>query len=156
MIVLCWLKKIVNLREKDERETKRKMYFTLSLILLFILFILFDENRRKEKIESFTISTIGLMSTYSIKGSHGHYNCRFYINNKSFVSKVSRKSRPIPILNQFYKVKYDKNNPENNHTFLNIKMHPDSLTLVKAGFESIKYYEHDIATNTYIERYKWQ
>lgn len=98
------------MKEKIEKETKRKMYITLGLILLFILFILFDEKRRKEKIESFTVSTIGLISKISKKESaHGYYNCRFYVNNKSFVSKVSYKSKK-PILNRFYKVKYDKKN----------------------------------------------
>ena len=145
------------MKEKREKETKRKMYFTLCLILLFILFILFDENRRQEKIKSYTISTIGLMSKISKKESaNGYYDCRFYVNNKSFVSKVSYKGDKNPVLNQFYKIKYDKNNPENNHTFLNIKINPDSLTLISHGFKTIKYYEHDIATNTYIEHYKWQ
>ena len=33
---------------------------------------------------------------------------------------------------------------------------PDSITLTKAGFKYVIYYDYDIPTNTYIKKHKWE
>ena len=61
------------------------------------------------------------------------------------------------ILNKYYKVKYDLNNPKANYIILDKELKPDSLTLVKAGFSKTKYYIYDSGiTNKYLEKSKWK
>ena len=51
---------------------------------------------------------------------------------------------------------FDKNNPESSHIYLNEEIRPDSITLIKAGFKYVTYYEHDMPTDDYIKKYKWE
>ena len=61
------------------------------------------------------------------------------------------------LLNKFYKVKYDINNPGGNYIVLEKELKPDSITLVKAGFTKTKYYIYDGGVSCrYIEKSKWK
>ena len=81
----------------------------------------------------------------------------FYVN-KRIVSKVSvGNNTDSTVLNKFYKVKYDLNNPEENYIVLEEELEPDSISLVKAGFTKTKYYIYDAGiTCKYIEKSKWK
>ena len=81
----------------------------------------------------------------------------FYSNGKLFIGKQhSSDYFDKSILNRYYVVKHDTQTPRKNCINLNEEIQPDSITLTKAGFKYVIYYEHDIPTNTYIKKHKWE
>ena len=79
-----------------------------------------------------------------------------YYKNQRFVSESNENNFSKKDLKKFFNVVFDKKNPENSHLYLNEEIQPDSITLTKAGFKYVTYYEHDIPTNTYIKKHKWE
>jgi hypothetical protein len=81
----------------------------------------------------------------------------FYQYNKRFVSKIDVNSNYSENdLNKFYNIVFNEKKPNESHIYLNEEIQPDSITLTKAGFKYVTYYEHDIPTNTYIKKHKWE
>jgi len=143
---------------KEKRKKKINFSVLIAFGLLFCIFIfgIYSRNKYENEIKTYSGSTIGLANSFKNYAKTRDLNYYFYINEKRIISKVSGKELTSKNSKKFYKVKYDIHNPKNNHILLSNKICPDSISLVKSGFKRIKYHEHDIITNTYIEHYKWQ
>lgn len=143
---------------KEKREKKINFPVLLAFSLLFCIFIfgIYSGNKYKQEIKTYSGSTIGTANSFKNYAKTKDINYYFYLNGKRIISKTSGSGYTFKDLKKFYKIKYNINNPENNHILLESKIFPDSISLTKAGFKYIKYYEHDIVTNTYIAHYKWQ
>ncbi len=126
----------------------------LALVILFVFFVNYNVNEYDKYKKTFKGEAIGL--TTRIKHSNKTSFLKYYFySDKKVLSQVS--SRDYELVNKFYKVKYDLNNPEENFIILEKELKPDSITLVKAGFTKVKYYIYDGGvTCKYIEKSKWK
>ena len=136
-----------------------KIYFAFVTLLIIAFFAINEHNKRqrKEEIENYKETTIAF--TLEIKNYEDSSELKFYFysNGKLFIGKKhSNDYFNKSILNRYYLVKYDAENPKKNYIHLNEEIQPDSITLTKAGFKCVTYYEHDIPTNTYIKKHKWE
>lgn len=125
------------------------------LICVFILAIYF-KNNYDNKIKNYSGSTIGLASSIKHYPKSKDLIYYFYYNDKKVVAISNENNFTKKDLNKFYTVKFNLNNPKKCHLYLTKKLNPDSISLVKAGFKYVPYYELDISTNTYIKKSKWQ
>ena len=138
-----------------------KITYVFALFLIVLLFVLSFYNKRKkqEEIENYDSKSIAYTKKI-LRGENSHsIKFYFYYMNNLYYSVQTLKDEEkhrSDIINDYFLVTFDKNNLKKNYIHLDKKIEPDSLTLISQGFKSIKYYEHDIATNTYIEHYKWQ
>ncbi len=136
-----------------------KIYFAFVTLLIIAFFVINEHNKRqrKEEIENYKETTIAF--TLEIKNYEDSSELKFYFysNGKLFIGKQhSSDYFDKSILNRYYVVKHDTQNPRKNCIYLNEEIQPDSITLTKAGFKYVIYYEHDIPTNTYIKKHKWE
>ena len=136
-----------------------KIYFAFVILLIIAFFAIneYNKRQRKEEIESYKETTIAF--TLEIKNYEDSSELKFYFysNGKLFIGKQhSSDYFDKSILNRYYVVKHDTQNPRKNCIYLNEEIQPDSITLTKAGFKYVIYYEHDIPTNTYIKKHKWE
>lgn len=136
-----------------------KIYFAFVILLIIAFFAIneYNKRQRKEEIKSYKETTIAF--TLEIKHYEDSSELKFYFysNGKLFIGKQhSSDYFDKSILNRYYVVKHDTQNPRKNYIYLNEEIQPDSITLTKAGFKYITYYEHDIPTNTYIKKHKWE
>lgn len=143
---------------KEKREKKLNYSLIVATVLLLSLFIIgtYSKEKYEEEIKTYSGSAIGLANSFKNYSKTKDLNYYFYLDGKRIISKTSGNGFTNRKLKKFYLIKYDITNPTKNHIYLSIKIDADSLKLVKAGFKYLKYREYDIATNTYIERYKWQ
>ena len=141
------------------KETNINTNLIGPILLIAIIFLLFflaskDANEYNEYMKTFKGETIGFVTRIEREGKRDHLKYYFYSGRK-ILSEVS--SRECKLVNKFFKVKYDLNNPENNYIVLEEELEPDSISLVKAGFTKIKYYIYDAGvTCKYIENSKWK
>lgn len=136
-----------------------KIYFAFVTLLIIAFFAINEHNKRqrKEEIENYKENTIAF--TLEIKHYEGSSELKFYFysNGKLFIGKQhSNDYFDKSLLNRYYVVKHDTQNPRKNYIYLNEEIQPDSITLTRAGFKYVTYYEHDIPTNTYIKKHKWE
>ena len=136
-----------------------KIYFAFVILLIIAFFAIneYNKRQRKEEIESYKETTIAF--TLEIKHYEDSSELKFYFysNGKLFIGKQhSSDYFDKSVLNRYYVVKHDTQNPKKNYIYLNEEIQPDSITLTKAGFKYVTYYEHDIPTNTYIKKHKWE
>ena len=136
-----------------------KIYFAFVTLLIIAFFVINEHNKRqrKEEIENYKETTIAF--TLEIKNYEDSSELKFYFysNGKLFIGKQhSSDYFDKSILNRYYVVKHDTQNPRKNCIYLNEEIQPDSITLTKAGFKYVIYYEHDIPTNNYIKKHKWE
>ena len=136
-----------------------KIYFAFVTLLIVAFFAIneYNKRQRKEEIENYKETTIAF--TLEIKNYEDSSELKFYFysNGKLFIGKQhSSDYFDKSILNRYYVVKHDTQNPRKNCIYLNEEIQPDSITLTKAGFKYVIYYEHDIPTNTYIKKHKWE
>ncbi len=136
-----------------------KIYFAFVTLLIIAFFVINEHNKRqrKEEIENYKETTIAF--TLEIKNYEDSSELKFYFysNGKLFIGKQhSSDYFDKSILNRYYVVKHDTQNPRKNCIYLNEEIQPDSITLTKAGFKYVIYYEHDIPTNTYIKKHNWE
>ena len=131
-----------------------KIAILSTIILSSLYFLVKNSNKNAEYKKTFKGETIGF--TTRIKHSNKTSSLRYYFyTDKKVLSQVS--SRDYNLVDKFYKVKYDLNNPENNYIVLEEELKPDSISLVKAGFTKTKYYIYDAGvTCKYIEKSKWK
>ncbi|MCW1146807.1 hypothetical protein [Flavobacterium lacisediminis] len=153
---------------KEEREKKtiitylkeNEGKFIFLLILLSIVFILIFSKFRKEeynyKIKNYNGKTIGITSSIKSHGKTSDLRYYFYYKNQRYVAESNENKFSKKDLKKFFNVVFDKKNPENSHIYLNKEIQPDSITLTKAGFKYVIYYDYDIPTNTYIKKHKWE
>ena len=142
--------------ENEEVEKKgnwRGLIFILIVVILSVLFFRHDSNEYEKYKKTFKGETIGY--TTRIKHRKTSSLRYYFYTNKKVLSEVS--SRDYNLVDKFYKVKYDLNNPEENYIVLEEELKPDSISLVKAGFTKTKYYIYDAGvTCKYIEKSKWK
>ncbi len=138
-----------------------KVTYVFGLLLIVFLFVLgfYNKREKQEEIEKYDGKSIAYTKKI-FRGENSH-SIRFYFyykNNLYYGEQTleDEEEHRSDIINDYFLVTFDKNNLEKNYINLDKKIQPDSLTLINEGFKYKKYYEHDIATNTYIERYKWQ
>lgn len=128
----------------------------LGLIFLFSIFSNKNEKKDDEYSTNLKGETIGLSTRFKYGRKVVYLQYYFYLDKK-IISKISVEKYDPELLNKFYKVKYDLNNPEENHIVLEEELESDSLALVKAGFTKTKYYIYDGGvTCKYIEKSKWK
>ena len=137
----------------------KKIYFAFVILLIIAFFAIneYNKRQRKEEIESYKETTIAF--TLEIKHYEDSSELKFYFysNGKLFIGKQNSSDYfDKSVLNRYYVVKHDTQNPKKNYIYLNEEIQPDSITLTKAGFKYVTYYEHDIPTNTYIKKDKWE
>lgn len=144
------------MKEKREKTSSKGYLLILIIFCGLLVFFIFKGIKHNQEIKTYSGSTIGLANSFKYYTKTKDLNYYFYINDQKIISKTSGNDLYNKNLKKFYQIKYDISNPENNHIIMSNHLKPDSLTLVKAGFTYKKYYEHDIATNTYRERYRWQ
>jgi len=147
------------IQENEEVEKKGHwtgLIFVLTIVILSVLFFRYHSQEYDKYKKTFKGETIGL--TIRIKYSSKTKSLRycFYSNGKKILGNSSIAN--YDLVNKFYKVKYDMNNPEKGHyIILKEELRPDSITLVKAGFTKTKYYIYDAGvTCKYIEKTKWK
>ena len=136
-----------------------KIYFAFVTLLIIAFFAINEHNKRqrKEEIENYKETTIAF--TLEIKNYEDSSELKFYFysNGKLFIGKQhSSDYFDKSILNRYYVVKHDTQNPRKNCIYLNEEIQPDSITLTKAGFKYVIYYEHDIPTNNKKKKHKWE
>ncbi|MBE9575653.1 hypothetical protein [Flavobacterium proteolyticum] len=136
-----------------------KIYFAFVTLLIIAFFVINEHNKRqrKEEIENYKETTIAF--TLEIKNYEDSSELKFYFysNGKLFIGKQhSSDYFDKSILNRYYVVKHDTQNPRKNYIYLNEEIQPDSIALTKAGFKYVIYYDYDIPTNTYIKKHKWE
>lgn len=124
------------------------------LILIFIIFSIKNANKYDDHKKAFKGETIGLVTRIERIGKRDYLKYYFY-SDRRILSEI--RSDDYRLLNKFYKVKYNLNNPGQNYIVLEEELQPDSLNLVKAGFTKTKYYVYDDGvTCKYIEKEKWK
>lgn len=144
---------------EDDKVVAKKINWTglivfFTLVILFVFFVNKYVKEYSEYRKTFKGEAIGLAT--KIKRSNKHTYLKYYFySNKRVLGEIS--STDYELVNKFYKVKYDLNNPEENYIVLEKELKPDSIALVKAGFTKIKYYIYDGGvTCKYIEKSKWK
>ncbi len=126
----------------------------IGLIFLSVFFSNKKGDEYNEYKKTFKGETIALATRIKHAGKTSSLRYYFY-TDKKVLSEVS--SRDYDLVDKFYKVKYDLNNPDENYIVLEEELKPDSITLVKAGFTKTKYYIYDAGvTCKYIEYSKWK
>ena len=132
---------------------------TLGIIFLFvclaIIYSKINEEEYYKEINNYQNKTIG--KVYSIRiGKHSYLKYYFHYNNKKYFSEAKYSKYSHDNFEKFYFVIFNNNNPDKSHIYLNEEIQPDSITLTKAGFKFVPYYIHDIRSNTYKEKHKWE
>ena len=138
---------------------KQKIHYAFIVLLIIAFFAGDQYSKRKRRIEIESYSEATIAFTREIKpGRNGsELKFYFYLNEKLIVGRqYSRDRYHNSLLDKFYLVKYDKNNPRKNYIYLNEEIQADSTILSKAGFKYITYYDYDILTSSYIKKYKWE
>lgn len=152
----------IPLKNKKMAEDKRDLNKTekiigiifFALIFLSVVFSIKNGNKYDEYKKTFKGETIGLTTRFERKGKRDYLRYYFYANKK-ILSEIY--SKDDGLVDKFYRVKYDLNNPEENYIVLEEELDPDSISLVKAGFTKTKYYIYDAGvTCKYIENSKWK
>jgi hypothetical protein len=142
---------------EEKNDAKANYLAAAGFILVIMLMILFsrkDHDQSENYRKTFKGETIALATRIKHAGKTSSLRYYFY-TDKKVLSEVS--SRDYGLVDKFYKVKYDLNNPDENYIVLEEELKPDSISLVKAGFTKTKYYIYDAGvTCKYIEYSKWK
>lgn len=139
------------------KENEGKIMLTITIVFIFLIIIYSNINEKEyyKKIDNYQGKTIG--KVYSIKlGKHSYLKYYFYDNNKKYFSEARYSEYTHDNFEKYYRVIFNEKNPNNSHIYINKEIQPDSIKLIKAGFKYVTYYEHDIPTNTYIKKHKWE
>lgn len=142
---------------KDKFRNLRKAVFWLccSLSAFLIIHDCYKKKQFDKYKQTFKGETIGLTTKFKKKSRRRYLQYCFHVNGK--IISLTGTLRNEDVLNKFYKVKYDLDNPVANYIVLDEELRPDSLTLVNAGFTKVKYYIYDGGrTSEYIEKSKWE
>ncbi|OIV42901.1 hypothetical protein [Flavobacterium johnsoniae] len=128
----------------------------LVVLISFMLFSHYRGNENKKYRKTFKGETIGLTLRIKQAGKSHFLRYCFYSGGKKILGGASIVD--YNLVNKFYKVKYDLDNPEKGHyIILKEELKPDSISLVNAGFTKVKYYKYDAGvTCKYIENSKWK
>jgi hypothetical protein len=138
-----------------ENEGKILLAITIVFIFLIIIYSNINEKEYNEKINNYEGKTIG--KVYNIRlGKHSYLKYYFYDNDKKYYSEARYSEFTHDNFGKYYRVIFNEKNPSESHIYLNEEIQPDSITLTKARFKYVTYYDYDIPTNTYIKKHKWE
>ena len=148
------------MKEESIKENKNNnpigIIVAVAIVSLLLLLRYCDNHKYDKYRSTFKGETIGFATRYKRTGKSTYLQFYFYKDEK-IVSRMLLPADNKHLLNKYYKVKYDLNNPRASYIILDKELKPDSLTLVKAGFSKTKYYIYDSGvTNKYLERSKWK
>lgn len=131
------------------------MIFGILAIGLIFYFISIQQD---DYGKSFKGETIGLVTRIEDSGKHRKLKYYFYTDKKilSQIQTREYKGDPYDLIDKFFKVKYDLNDPEQNLIILEDELESDSIKLVKAGFTKTRYYEYDDVKAEYLGKWKWK
>ena len=139
------------------KENEGKIVLAITIVFIFLILIYSNVNEKEylKKIDNYQGKTIG--KVYSIKlGKNKHLKFYYYNNSKKYFSEARYSVYTHDNFEKYYRVTFNKKNPSESHIYLSKEIQPDSITLTKAGFKYVSYYEHDIPTNTYVKKHKWE
>lgn len=131
-------------------------FFIIICILFFTQSKHYKASNESET-ENHISETIGLTTRFKSESKSGpnlHYY--FYYNKKRVLGKIDGRYLNSSVLGNFYLIKFNENNPDKNEMILENEIKLDSTSLINSGFKYIKYYTHNISTNTYEENWKWE
>ncbi|TPG39358.1 hypothetical protein [Flavobacterium pectinovorum] len=146
---------------KEDVRVERKPNWTM-VIFFFVLvgllmYSIYNNDKQDNYLKSFKGEAIGLMTRVKDHDEYGYTLQYYFYLDKKIRSVITVKEYDSDVLNKFYKVKYDLNNPEEHYIVLEEELEPDSISLVKAGFTKTKYYIYDDGVSCkYIEKSKWK
>jgi hypothetical protein len=143
---------------KENNINKNLIGPILLFAILFVLFFLSNKDAEEYDKYKKTLKgeTIGF-ATRTEKVKRDYLKYYFYSGRKILSETSIEKYNGDELINKFYKIRYNINNPEENYIVLEEELEPDSISLVKAGFTKIKYYFYDAGvTCKYIEKSKWK
>lgn len=149
-----------NISEESVQKKNKTNRWGIVIFWSYVLLIMFYLHYRQSGIDkyrsTFKGETIGFATMYKHASRITYIKYYFYVNER-IASKMEVSGGNEDLLDKFYKVKYDLNNPNENCIFLEKELKPDSISLVNAGFKKIKYYVYDGGvTCKYIEKSKWK
>lgn len=142
-----------------QTASKKLILVLLGSFFLFLAITLLKNSNEKsflKKVETFKGETIGYAIKYKKVNRGEVLMYSFYVNGKKNIAKAMFSKYDKTYIGNYFKVKYNIANPNQNHILLNFKIKPDSLTLVKTGFKKVKKYYYDHITNTYKEKTEWE
>jgi hypothetical protein len=128
----------------------------LVFIVIAILIVFIETQQYKAKIETFKSETIAKASRFKNANKSIYLCFYFYYNGEKVLGKTSGHDLSSSILDKFYQVKLNENNPDENEIILENEIKPDSTTLIKSGFKYVQFHKLNISTNTYEENWKWE
>ncbi|HBD26354.1 hypothetical protein [Flavobacterium sp.] len=138
-----------------ENEGKIMLAITIIFISLIMIYSNINEKEYYKKINHFQGKTVG--KVYSIRlGKSSYLKYYFHDNDKKYYSEARYSEYTFDNFGKYYRVIFNEKKPSENHIYLNKEIQPDSITLTKAGFKYVIYYDYDIPTNTYIKKHKWE
>lgn len=143
---------------KENNINKNLIGPILLFAILFVLFFLSKKDAEEYDKYKKTLKgeTIGF-ATRTEKVKRDYLKYYFYSGRKILSETSIERYNGDELINKFYKIRYNINNPEENYIVLEEELEPDSISLVKAGFTKIKYYFYDAGvTCKYIEKSKWK
>jgi hypothetical protein len=144
------------MKENRIKKINVSVFIIIGLILSIFILAFYFKNSYENKIKSYSGSTIGFASSIKIYPKSKDLIYYFYNDDAKIIAISYENNFTKNNLNRFYIVKFNEENPNESHIYLNKEIQPDSITLTKAGFKYVTYYEHDIPTNTYIKKHKWE
>jgi hypothetical protein len=138
---------------------KNKKFFLNALMFICFLFILemFREcriNNRNEEANKLNGEKVGIAYKYKKTGKYKDLIYYFYHNNKKYFDTLDEHNFKYEI-GKLYIVKYSLSSPQNSHILFEKEV-KDTISIINSGFKHIKYYTHNISTNTYEENWKWE
>ncbi|MES2812262.1 MAG: hypothetical protein V4670_07320 [Bacteroidota bacterium] len=142
----------------EEKEKKSRIVgLTIIIILLLILFfaITISDKNYTIKLKNCNATTIGFTNRLIRAGKHSNVRYYFYVDSIKYFDEIQA-SWEYENLHKFYKVKYNVSKPDENIIFCDEELIPDSLSLVKAGFQKKKIHYYDNITATYKEKSEWK
>jgi hypothetical protein len=113
-------------------KTKYFNYIAFALVVIWIIYNLYEGNKYDDEIEKNGVETIGRITKFKGAGSRPYLRFRFYANNKLFGSDSPRDDKGEKI-GDFFKVIYSSKNPEICRIYLDEKI-TDTTLILKAGF----------------------
>lgn len=107
-------------------------YSVLILVLIWIVYNLYEGNNYDNEIEKYGKTTVGKVTKFKGAGRRAYLRYQYYVNNNSFGSDAPRDEKGEKI-GQFYKVIYSTKNPKICRIYLDEPV-TDTTLILKAGF----------------------
>ena len=128
----------------------------IIFIVIVLLMIFIESQQHKAKIKTFKSETIAKATRFKNMNKSRDLCFYFYCNGEKTLGRTSGHDLQSSVLDKFYQIKFNDNNPLENEIILENEITPDSITLIKSGFKYVKFHKLNISTNTYEENWKWE